>query len=896
MDYKKEDNLNPKPSTDQNTDPALTFSVVKPGEAAAASKGFFVAAYHPLDAINTLTAISAEHFHSRFKGWIRAVAVAILMVFIPDQISWAFNYNPEVLWNKKSDVQAVSSEASLDEVSSYRIAQSVENLLKQIAYKEKTRIQLKIDDHSGLLKDAHNLTIDSDTVFTTNRIRSITQWLSDPQIHPLNCGVYALKDVLALQGIKSSLEEVAVLTLMVDLMSNIIKPGEPKLKTSLFAIHKVVDAFGLGLKAVKVQPQDALKLKTPFIANFTSEHFVTVTKVDAEKVYFNDIGRPASLSKKEFLSQMTGYVLASDVEQLGEGSYEVMSDAAKAFVWGSKWRDRSGDLPGLMSDSEIAMQIGIAVASAVVTWGLGSFGTTALVLASLGMAAGQFAQAVATVCMMEGVCSAKQGFILQVGLSAAISAGGSWASTAGSAANAAATGVQASTQTASTLGTIAQGIQTAWSALKTALTSISFATVKSAVTTILAVVKAAVNVIFSPLTSTLSATIGGVFKAVGIQSALSQGIGGFTSAVVVGGGIGVLKGYVSLAITEAIQGAICPDPNECSDTDKILSETASAVASSVAGHLTSAVTISLLDNSLGTNFGQLYGMGKTKGQMAREEGWKAAGMTTADGQQLQGPLTTEQQASYDQAYNTVLDGGSPHQYIASSIGDSLGEALKSEIPGILTQFGAMGLRMIAVQFGVKADSDLSLGIGMAANAAAAAGFQKLVAGESLFQGKGEGAVTKFFNSTGGRAMLKGLMSAGIAMGLSTLQEGYVGDTTNPRERARKIGEFRSMAFLISSLASGALLYGMGRIYSEYNSAGEGYVGTTQSADGKKVNKDSVGAFQQILRYSANNFASEAGGVTGLTYWNNVADHGDWYPGNPADVRHPRPQKLFILPR
>jgi hypothetical protein len=117
-------------------------------------------------------------------------------------------------------------------------------------------------------------------------------------------------------------------------------------------------------------------------------------------------------------------VLAYDVEKLGTGSYEVMSDTAKAFVWGSKWRDRSGDLPGLMSDSEIGMQIGIAVAAFVLTAWMGGWGTTALALASLGAAASQFAQAVATVCMMEGVCDKTTGFILQVGLSAAISADG----------------------------------------------------------------------------------------------------------------------------------------------------------------------------------------------------------------------------------------------------------------------------------------------------------------------------------------------------------------------------------------------------------------------------------------------------------------------------------------
>ena len=39
-------------------------------------------------------------FQSRFKSWIRIVALAIVIVFVPEQISWAFSYNPLVLWGK----------------------------------------------------------------------------------------------------------------------------------------------------------------------------------------------------------------------------------------------------------------------------------------------------------------------------------------------------------------------------------------------------------------------------------------------------------------------------------------------------------------------------------------------------------------------------------------------------------------------------------------------------------------------------------------------------------------------------------------------------------------------------------------------------------------------------
>ena len=45
---------------------------------------------------------AGDRFHSRFKGWIRAVALTIILVFVPEQASWAFNYNPLVLWGNKT--------------------------------------------------------------------------------------------------------------------------------------------------------------------------------------------------------------------------------------------------------------------------------------------------------------------------------------------------------------------------------------------------------------------------------------------------------------------------------------------------------------------------------------------------------------------------------------------------------------------------------------------------------------------------------------------------------------------------------------------------------------------------------------------------------------------------
>ena len=93
------------------------------------------------------------------------------------------------------------------------------------------------------------------------------------------------------------------MTLSVDIMADIIKVGEPKLKTTLFAINKTAKALGLDYQSLKVAPQDELKLKTPFIAHFKNEHFVTVQKAVGGKVYYTDLDYPRIVDATRLLEK-----------------------------------------------------------------------------------------------------------------------------------------------------------------------------------------------------------------------------------------------------------------------------------------------------------------------------------------------------------------------------------------------------------------------------------------------------------------------------------------------------------------------------------------------------------------------------------------------------------------
>lgn len=212
-------------------------------EAVVVPQGVLNASQGPMPVYN-------EYFQSRFNGWMRTIALSVIIVFVPNQISWAFNYNPAILYG--SAVPSVESMAMATpaEQAALMVSGSVNHLLGQVIDRPLTRIELKVDDginKGGLFRKApeYVLNIDTNAQFNARQAGEIRSWLSDPSIHHLNCGVYALKDILDAKGIKKTPEEVSVMTVSLDLMSGIVKPGDKTLKTSLFAITRVAQAFKL---------------------------------------------------------------------------------------------------------------------------------------------------------------------------------------------------------------------------------------------------------------------------------------------------------------------------------------------------------------------------------------------------------------------------------------------------------------------------------------------------------------------------------------------------------------------------------------------------------------------------------------------------------------------------
>ena len=69
---------------------------------------------------------------SHFKNWIKAVALVVLLVFVPDQVSWAFGYNPAVLYKNLPSVQVpLSAETTPNRLPQTQVAGSVETFSRE---------------------------------------------------------------------------------------------------------------------------------------------------------------------------------------------------------------------------------------------------------------------------------------------------------------------------------------------------------------------------------------------------------------------------------------------------------------------------------------------------------------------------------------------------------------------------------------------------------------------------------------------------------------------------------------------------------------------------------------------------------------------------------------------
>ena len=366
-------------------------------------------------------------FVSRFGVWMRMCALVLVLIFVPEQVSWAFNYNPSVLWGPKvANYIPVGANLSIAEQQSRQISNNVLEMLGQFSHQKHGRYNLKLEESNSnyLDKNSRNLEILYKANLSKNRLRQYSQWLAKPAIHPLNCGVYSMQSLLDERGIAVSLEKLSMGSLAVDILGDIIRPGDAKLKTSMYAITKTMDVYGVNLHAIRVAPKDMDQVSTPFIAHFSDEHFVTVTEVKNGRFYFSDVGEREELSLDEFIKKTTGYLLVGEGVFHSSFNYERVPEDLQTFIWGSKWKKKMNESLELVGWKEKLKDEGISIliqaGVTFITGGLSSIFSSAFLIAR---SISQIAGALATACVASGTCNQKQAFVLAIAISVGLNCG-----------------------------------------------------------------------------------------------------------------------------------------------------------------------------------------------------------------------------------------------------------------------------------------------------------------------------------------------------------------------------------------------------------------------------------------------------------------------------------------
>ena len=519
-------------------------------------------------------------FVSRFNQWMKVIAIVVIATFVPDQISWSFGYNPAVLYRNLPTMYAMQDTSMPMPKPAMQVAGSLEYLLKQIQNKPNLRLQLNLDEnnrHPERSEGSHQLIIDTKTTFTADKIHQITEWLKTPNLNVLNCGVYALKDVLEANGIKRSLSEISVMTLSVDIMADIIKIGEPKLKTTLFAINKTAKALGLNYESLKLSPKNTLDLKTPFIAHFKNEHFVTVQKAAGGKVYYTDLGYPRIVDQQDFLNNIDGFVFAQVppviLSPKGEESqlnYQLVPAPLQAFVWGDKWRDLSKSLPGIMSGGSLALQLCIDIGLLALSFtGVGAALKIGTVMTEFSLQLGNLMNALGTICVMKGACSQDEAFILSMAITVGVTMG---------------VGALGPAQIAGGLSASAVQVISNGSGAEAAA-SITQA-VASSLPSWLQHIVDAINKFEGWINKGLGSLFGGAVTTTAATTATRSAFTKFIENFSIGLVLGAAKGVAELEITKAIDNAFCPSSaSTCSDQNQILEQAVGAIANIIGAQL-----------------------------------------------------------------------------------------------------------------------------------------------------------------------------------------------------------------------------------------------------------------------------------------------------------------------
>ncbi|MFH1622315.1 MAG: cysteine peptidase family C39 domain-containing protein, partial [Candidatus Omnitrophota bacterium] len=270
-----------------------------------------------------------------FKTWIRVVALIVVVIFAPQQIAWAIDYDWHTIWRTQAQSSAAYGAPVMTLPYSALKAAGFE---KQIAFNIKESLESLRKSNVQRVQFTDDVVIDKVKIdaIAEEEINEIYKNLVDSRNNIITCGAYSLYNLMLAYGMTSiptekksdatlegpSILEIANNLILIDLLSD--SEFKPKfraneLEVSFYSIIRTAHVYGMDLKAFHLETSEKdlesinKLVSFPFIATIDEPHTVLVRSIDKNGVLIIDNDIEILISKKEFVDRFRSYGLAQEV-------------------------------------------------------------------------------------------------------------------------------------------------------------------------------------------------------------------------------------------------------------------------------------------------------------------------------------------------------------------------------------------------------------------------------------------------------------------------------------------------------------------------------------------------------------------------------------------------------
>jgi len=266
-------------------------------------------------------------------------------------------------------------------------------------------------------------------------IQKITEWLENQSKHFGYSAFRVLEDMFGDQPLDR--ETLAKECIVVDALTGVIDMfSEGDLTISMNAIRAVALAHGLELWCVKAELDDLASSTEPVIVHTKENHYIIVTKVEGDAVYYKENSRgengtEETMSLEDFLEEWDGYAITKEkpVDQsqviTQEEAMEIKGAGIGALFLFIAWlvTTITATISGIVTTiAGIITGIGMLVAHAIVAIGTIIQGIGVLIVANIGATfaglAGMFAASGLIGLVTQTVIGIGLSFGLSMGLTA----------------------------------------------------------------------------------------------------------------------------------------------------------------------------------------------------------------------------------------------------------------------------------------------------------------------------------------------------------------------------------------------------------------------------------------------------------------------------------------------